>query len=109
MRFFVTGDYIETGALLSPEQLAPLAQHAILPSLQMLAKWEQDGKIRGGVLAGERAGVFVVEAASHEELGALLASLPFWGLIKWHVTPLQSWASTIERDSAAMLRATPPR
>lgn len=109
MRFFITGEYIEAGALLSPEHLAALAQNVILPSLQILAKWEQEGKIKGGVLAGERAGVFIVEAASHEEIGELLASLPFWGLIKWHVTPLQSWASTVERDRAAFLRAAAPR
>jgi len=44
----VTGEYVETGALLSLEHLGPLAQNAILPSLQMFAKWEQKGKIRGG-------------------------------------------------------------
>ena len=109
MRFLVTGKYIETGALLPPEHLGPLAQNVILPSLQTLAKWEQEGKIKGGVLAGERAGVFIVEADSHEALGELLASLPFWGIIKWHVTPLQSWASTVDRDRAAFQRATAPR
>jgi hypothetical protein len=46
---FVTGEYVEIGALLSPEHLGPLAQNAILPSLHMLAKWEQEGKIRSGV------------------------------------------------------------
>ena len=105
MRFFVTAEYVEPGALLPPEALGPLAQHVILPSLEMLAKWEQDGKIRGGVHAGERAGAFVVDASSHDELGTLLASLPFWGLVKWHVTPLQSWSSTVERDRAAFQRA----
>ena len=109
MRFLVTGDYVETGALLSPEYLGPLAQNVILPSLEMLAKWEQEGKIRGGVLAGERAGAFIVEASSHEEVGQLLASLPFWGIVKWHATPLQSWTSTVERDRAAFMRATAKR
>jgi hypothetical protein len=105
MRFLVTGEYVETGALLSPDHLGPLAQNVILPSLQMLAKWEQDGKIKGGVLAGQRAGAFIVETSSHEEVGQLLASLPFWGIIKWDVTPLQSWASTVDRDRAAFQRA----
>jgi hypothetical protein len=51
----------------------------------------------------------MVEASSHEEVGQLLASLPFWGIVKWHVTLLQSWASTVERDRAAFQRATSPR
>ncbi len=105
MRFLVTAEYVEVGALLPPEAIGPLAQHVILPSLEMLAKWEQDGKIRGGVHAGERSGAFIVDAASNEEVGTLLASLPFWGLVKWDVTPLQSWASTVERDRGAFQRA----
>ena len=105
MRFLVTAEFVEPGALLTPEALGPLAQHVILPSLEMLAKWEQEGKIRGGVYAGQRAGAFVVDASSHEEVGTLLASLPFWGLVRWHVTPVQSWASAVERDRAAFQRA----
>jgi hypothetical protein len=105
MRFLVSAQYVEVGALLPPEAIGPLSQQVILPSLEMLAKWEQDGKIRGGVNAGARAGAFILDAASNEEVGTLLASLPFWGLVKWDVTPLQSFASTIERDRAAFERA----
>jgi len=41
----VTGEYVETGALLSLEHLGLLAQNAILPSLQMLAKWDRRGRL----------------------------------------------------------------
>lgn len=105
MRFLVTAAFIDSGALLPPEVLGSLAEHAILPSLEMLAKWEKEGKIQGGVYAGQRAGAFVVDASSNEEVGTLLASLPFWGLVNWHVTPLQSWASALERDRAGFQRA----
>jgi hypothetical protein len=41
-----------------------------------------------------------VEAASNEELDRLLRSIPAWGVLEWHVTPLQSFAGRAaqERD-----------
>jgi len=44
----------------------------------------------------------IIDASSHEEIGQILASLPFWSRLKWNVTPLQSFRSAIERDSKAM-------
>jgi hypothetical protein len=59
-------------------------------------------KLTGGVLVGQRAGAFVIDAQSNEEVGTVLGNLPFWGLIKWSVTPLQSMRSAIERDRKAV-------
>ncbi len=53
-------------------------------------------KLTGGILAGQRAGAFVIDAQSNEEVGTILAGLPFWGLVKWDVKPLQSIRSAIE-------------
>jgi muconolactone delta-isomerase len=53
-------------------------------------------------LAGQRAGAFIIDAQSNEEVGAILADLPFWALVKWDVTPLQSIRSAIERDRKAV-------
>jgi hypothetical protein len=44
----------------------------------------------------------ILAASSHEEVGDILASLPFWSRLKWNVIPLQSFRSAIERDSTAM-------
>jgi len=98
MLFLVSGEWIEVSALVSPRDKLELIEQAVLPSLEIWAKWEEDGRIRGGVFAGERAGAFVLEADSSEEVGEILATMPFWGLIKWHVRPLQSVRSTIERE-----------
>lgn len=46
----------------------------------------------------------MLEAASAEEVGELLSSLPFWGLVKWQVRPLQSARSTIERERSVVER-----
>jgi|GEM_PF-6033223 hypothetical protein len=37
-----------------------------------------DDKKMGGVFAGQRRGVVIIDASSHEELGKTLAGLPFW-------------------------------
>jgi hypothetical protein len=105
MQFLVTGEWVEVGALLPPQQLVPVMDGAVLPSLETFVQWEREGRIHGGILAGQRAGAFVLEAASAEEAGDLLSSLPFWGLVKWQVTALQSFASTAARDRAATERA----
>ncbi len=65
--------------------------------MEMLARWEQEGRIlAGGTFPGERAGAFVMKADSAEEVGQLLAGLPFWGQMKWDVPALQSISSTVE-------------
>lgn len=98
MLFLVSGEWVEVGALLPPEQVVQVLDQIVLPSLELLAEWEQQGRIHGGILVGERAGTFTLEAASHEEAGQLLSSLPFWGYVKWQVRPLQSVRSAAERE-----------
>jgi hypothetical protein len=62
--------------LLPPEQAAQMIEQAIVPSLEMWAKWEQEGVVKaGGVFAGERGGGFVLEAESAKEVGKLLNEL----------------------------------
>jgi hypothetical protein len=98
MLFLVTGEFIEPGALLPPDQVVSMLEQQILSSIEILVRWEQEGRIRGGVFAGERAGAWVMEAVSSEEIGQQLATLPFWGLVKWHVRPLQTFRSTADRE-----------
>jgi muconolactone delta-isomerase len=45
----------------------------------------------GGFPVGERAIAFILELDSPEELDALLQGIPFWGITKTKVTPLQDW------------------
>ena len=52
----------------------------------------------GGIIAGERAGVFILEADSHAEANGLLARCPYWGLVKWNVKPLQSLSERATAD-----------
>jgi len=79
MQFLVIGESTETGPLLPAEQVVTLLEQRVLPSLEMLDKWEAEGRVRGGVFPGERRGAHILEAASPEEANQVLTSLPFWG------------------------------
>jgi hypothetical protein len=97
MLFLVTGENIDAGYLLPPEQTLSAFEQTVVPSFQMLAQWEQEGRLKGGVFPGERAGGFVIEANSLEELDGMMNHLPFFGLVKWNARPLMSMQSIAER------------
>jgi hypothetical protein len=98
MQLLVTVDGSEVGAGLPPEQAAQIREQLVGPSLEKLAQWEREGRIRGGILPGQRAGVWVVEAASPEEVDQLVASLPYWGVVKMQVQALMPVSGAIERN-----------
>ncbi|MGA2462364.1 MAG: muconolactone Delta-isomerase family protein [Candidatus Bathyarchaeia archaeon] len=102
MSYLVTGEFIENSV--PPEAFPQVWETVIRPSLESLAKMGDDKKLTGGIFAGQRAGAFVIEVQSNEELDTTLGSLPFWGLIKWNVTPLQTIRGAIERDRKAVER-----
>ena len=104
MLYLVEGEVYDSPHALPPEHAIAMFEQAILPSIEILAQWEESGKIHGGAMAGYRKGYFVVDAASHEELGNLLRSLPFWGILKWHTTPLQSFRSALNGDKESIRR-----
>lgn len=93
MLFLVTGENIDSGYLIPPHQVTDIVEQAILPSFQALAAMQNEGKVRGGVFPGERAGGFVIEVDSYEELDSIMNHLPFFGLVKWTVKPLMSFES----------------
>ena len=80
MRFLVIGEETGTAPTMPPQQVAQMLDTVIAPSLEMLAKWEREGRINGGSFAGRRGGCMIIDAPSHEELADLLMTLPFWGL-----------------------------
>lgn len=98
MKYLVIGDFIDPGPMMAPPQVVQMMEHAILPSLDMLAKWEADKRITGGIYVGDRKGVFIVDAESNEEVDKLIQSLPFWGLLKWTVSPLQTFSGRAAQD-----------
>ena len=97
MRFLVTIDGSDVGVGMPPERIAQVRQQMVIPGVEKLAQWEQEGKIHGGGYTAARGAVFIIEADSIEEVDQLVTSLPHWGLVKVDVKPLIPMSSMLER------------
>jgi Muconolactone delta-isomerase len=104
-RYLVNGDYVDPGPMLPPQQLVQMIEKLVLPSFEALAKLEEQKKVlAGGIVAGARAGAFIVDVASNTELNQLLQELPFWGVVKWTATPLQTFRERAADERKAIDR-----
>jgi muconolactone delta-isomerase len=105
MQYLVTMEFVEPGPLFAAQQLGQMVEETILPSFDLLAAWQTEGKVAaGGVLAGTRIATFVLEAASNDELDQLLEGIPWWGVMKTTVAPLQTFAKRAANDRALLQR-----
>ena len=100
MRFLVTIDGSDVGVGMPPERLGQVMNQMVIPGVEKLAQWEQEGRIHGGGYTAARGGVFVIEADSVEEVDQLVTSLPHWGVVKVDVKPLISHGTLLERARA---------
>ena len=95
MRYLVSTDHFG-GPPPPPDQLGDLVD-TVSASLEVLNGLLGGGKIvAGGVPAGQKKHVFIVEASSNDEVTEIVHSLPFWMAHQWEITPLESWSSHIE-------------
>jgi muconolactone delta-isomerase len=104
MRFLVTIDGSDVGVGIPPERLIQVQDQMVIPGVEKLAQWEQEGRIHGGGYTAARGAVFIVEADSIEEVDQLVTGLPHWGLVKVDVKPLISMNSMFERIHAMRQR-----
>jgi hypothetical protein len=103
MQFLVTIDGSGVAGM-PPERLVQVLDQMIIPGVEELAQWEQEGRVHGGAYTGGRGGVFMIDAGSIEEVDQLVTSLPHWGLLKVDVLPLISTSSLVERARAVRQR-----
>ena len=96
LKFLVIGKSVDFSSLQNPADLGIYLENIVLPSFEILKKWEENQKVPVGLFAAQRAGVLIIEAQTAEELSKMLQSLPFWGQNTWEVIPLQSVQSGIE-------------
>lgn len=107
--YLVIGEYIDPGALLPPQGVVHVVEQAVLPSFEALAKLQKQKKVvAGGIYSGAKAGAFILDVADNDEANRVMMSLPFWGLVKWTLTPLQSFRERAadEAKMIAQLKAT---
>ena len=57
MRFLVTLDGSEFGVGMPPERRGQVVEQMVVPSIEQLAQWEQEGRIHGGGYTAARGGV----------------------------------------------------
>jgi Muconolactone delta-isomerase len=76
-----------------------MIRQAVLPGHEAIFNLKSETKIlAGGFPVGERAIAFIVEVDSPKELDPLLIEIPFWGITKTKVTPLQSFEDRHDQD-----------
>ena len=102
MKFLVNFEGTDAAISGNPREYASMIEGVLVPSLQTIEKWEREGKVVGGVYAGERAGSLIMEADSPEELSRTLARLPFWGVVNMNVSSMQSFSAAIEQTKEQM-------
>jgi muconolactone delta-isomerase len=92
-------DFVDPGPLLPPQQFGGMMRQVVLPGHEALSSLRSEGKIvAGGFRVGEKAVAFIIEANSPKELDASLQGIPFWGITKTKVTPLQDFEDRREQD-----------
>ncbi len=98
MRYFVKAEYVELGASLSPKEIVTLVENLVIPSLKAMDRLESEKILVSGIVSGVRTYLFIIDVESNNELTRLLHSLPFWGILKWDVMPLDRPKDRIEID-----------
>jgi len=104
MRFLVTIDGTDVGVGMPPERLGQVLDQMVVPGVEKLAQWEEEGRIHGGGYTAARGVAFIIDAESSEEVDQLVTSLPHWGLVKVDVQPLISHSTLLERARAMRQR-----
>lgn len=97
MKYLVVGS--EGPGFASAQDAVHVLEETIMPSFEELIRLESAGKIlAGGLPVGDRAFVFIAEAASNAELDQLLRKLPMWGALKWKITALQTFGGRLDQE-----------
>lgn len=97
MKYLVIGS--EGPGFASPEETIEVLEKGILPTFEHILKLEADNVIvAGGLPVADRAFVFILETSSNEQADEILRDIPAWGVLRWQVTPLQSFAVRAEKE-----------
>ncbi len=105
MKYLVQMKAHELFPTLAPPALKDTMNNMVFPSLDILDKWQSEGRMTGGIRLGERAGVMIVEAADAKELDNMLLELPFWGMMETTVTALVSFGERRASEGALLRQA----
>ncbi|HMB67667.1 MAG TPA: hypothetical protein VKU85_00095 [bacterium] len=90
----------------SPADAVQLLEGVIIPTFDIIEKWEKDGTAVAGLPTGGRSFVMIVDVESNHALDVMLRSLPAWPILEWSVTPVEMIGdrSATERKMVAELK-----
>ncbi|TME22245.1 MAG: hypothetical protein E6I67_06165 [Chloroflexi bacterium] len=98
-------EFVVITRALDSTNLPPAASIALAKQTFQMVASNQDSRIKAVYpFAGERAGVFIVDVKSGDELQELLGSLPFSGITKAEIHPVGSVQSSLKSIEAAEKR-----
>ncbi len=75
---------------------------AVLPTLKVLKKLEEENRVMGGFFDAQRSGAMMIRAENDDELEQILTSLPAWGIFDLEVVSLESFQEAEDRDKRVM-------
>lgn len=88
--FLVTLEGENPDPLAAPEEVASFLER-VVAGCNGLAALQKEGKLTGGLVAGEKKVAFIVKAKSNEEVSQMLINSPFWGFTAATVMPLENF------------------
>ncbi len=91
-------------AIDSPNLPPPVAMGLAKRTFQILASRQEPRIVANYPFAGERAGIFIVDVNSGEELQEVIGKLPFAGIVKAEVHPIGSMEASIRTIEEAERR-----
>ena len=92
MKYIVTGESLETGKMVSPEQFTQVLKKGIILNLEAYSELGIDQKVLANdIFPRKQTGVAIVEAKSHLEVNRQLQTFPTWLRVKWNVKPLKNF------------------
>src|SRR6267378_2174704 len=98
-------EFVVITRALDSTNVPPAASIALAKQTFQLLASNQDSRIKAVYpFAGERAGIFIVDVKSGDELQELLGGLPFSGISKAEIHPISSVQSALKTMEAAEKR-----
>ncbi len=85
------------------EQITTVVENSIIPGIRYLKSLHKQGKILGGgAVTGSKSIVFIIKAASNDDLNTMLLKCPFWGLARTKVLPLDNFGQRVNIEKSLL-------
>jgi len=107
MNYFIEMKLADSARPKSPQDGVAFIEGFVLPSLEIMVKWQKEGQVLGGgPVAGTIALALIIKVESVQELDELCESLPLWPVMETRVVPLQTFSGrrTAVQDRLESLR-----